>query len=177
MGRHSFKFTYPAWAPISHTLFAIARLSLLVHPDWDLAWVRTTLDLSSVLGALIPAFQRIRVSNAALLERIVLRFKNFRDVFEKRRAEVLGESLRSGSLATAAAAADRAERESLVVVAGPETAVVPPESGLQSLYGDVQMDGILMDGMLKDDFGPLGDDSFWQEMMGDWPTFRSEIYL
>jgi hypothetical protein len=140
-----FKFPYPCWVPVTHTLLALAKLSLFENESWDLEYVRSTLDLSAVLDSFIPMFQRLCVV-AVMMEKIMMRFSAFKEVFEKRREMVLGVPqplMNQGAHGNA--------------------------SGLdytaQLAYRNTQIDDMFME-----NFGQL-DKVFWQDAIGDWASF------
>jgi len=139
-GWETFKFTYPSWVPVSHAIFTLAKLSLFIHEDWDLKYVRETIDLSEALGTLISSFQRL-CTTSFLKQRVVMMFSSFKETFERKRSDLLGEP-RSEEYRRGGSIENRMSTE--------------PGS-----YGSMDM------GM--DELGQL-DDGFWNEMMGDWPN-------
>lgn len=143
-----FKFTYLSWAPVSHVLLSLAKLSLLQSPDWDLGYAKEQLDLVEVLDRIIVSFRRMSVANA-LFERIVKRFSGFKEAFEKKRGMVLG--VVEGGMGNGF---------------GEGQTVVGDEGVIETQNGYMSMG---MEGVLMNDFSQLGD-GFWEEMMGDWQS-------
>lgn len=52
-------FSVATWSQVSHSAIILQLLSSFEHPDWNLAYVRETIDFLGVLDSLILRFNRI----------------------------------------------------------------------------------------------------------------------
>ncbi|KAL3425507.1 tRNA processing endoribonuclease [Phlyctema vagabunda] len=87
----SFKFTYCYWTQLTHILIVLGKISCFECEDWDLRHVRDVLDLSIVLDGFIARFE-ITVAtrgSSELYQRITPRFRQYKELFEKKRASVM----------------------------------------------------------------------------------------
>lgn len=89
----SFKFTYCYWTQLTHILIVLGKVSCFECEEWDLRHVREVLDLSVVLEGFIARFEITLATrgDSELYRRIIPKFKQYKDVFERKRASVLRE--------------------------------------------------------------------------------------
>ncbi len=93
-----YKITYVTWIQLSHLLGVLAKLSSFESNDWDPSHVQGVLDLSLVLDGLIARFESLIAARSAdgvkkegsdLLSRVVPRFREYKEAFEKRRGQLI----------------------------------------------------------------------------------------
>ncbi|RDW82404.1 hypothetical protein BP6252_03516 [Coleophoma cylindrospora] len=89
----SFKFTYCYWTQLTHILIVLGKVSCFECEEWDLRYVREVLDLSFVLEGFIARFEITLATrgDSELYRRIIPKFKQYKEVFERKRASVMRE--------------------------------------------------------------------------------------
>ena len=52
-------FSLATWTQLTHSIFVLQLLSNFDHPDWNLAYVRETIDFMAVLDSMIERFNKV----------------------------------------------------------------------------------------------------------------------
>jgi hypothetical protein len=55
-----YNFSIPVWMQIIHALITLQLLSNFDHPDWNLAYVRETIDFFHILDRLLECFRMLK---------------------------------------------------------------------------------------------------------------------
>jgi hypothetical protein len=54
-----FSFSVPSWSTMTYPIITLQALSTFDHPDWDLAYVRESIDFLSTLEQFMHRFERM----------------------------------------------------------------------------------------------------------------------
>ena len=52
-------FSIASWTQVTHSMLILQMLSTFEHPDWNLAYVRNTIDFMEVMDKMIDKFRRV----------------------------------------------------------------------------------------------------------------------
>lgn len=52
-------FSLPTWTQVAHSIMILQLLSTFEHPDWNLVYVRETIDFMEVMDKLVERFDKV----------------------------------------------------------------------------------------------------------------------
>ena len=133
-----YKPTYITWMQQIHVFVVLSKLSSFESDDWDLAHVRDMVDLSVVTDRFVARLEELGRGRSTVNEKNLLSNAILKLKEYGKRFERRREALMRGKTAAEQSLAERAP--------------------------DVEGGGFLEDAVW---FSEL-DDSFWQEILGDW---------